>query len=115
MLTPFALSIEDRNSVMQIAKVRGTVVSTQKDPSLRGIKLLLLQLIDEEGRIQPEYEVAADSVGAGLDEWVLVSRGNAARQVVGNEQRPVDAAIIAIIDTVYVEDRLVYGKKDQYR
>jgi carbon dioxide concentrating mechanism protein CcmL len=100
---------------MQIAKVRGTVVSTQKDPSLRGLKLLLLQLINEEGQILPEYEVAADSVGAGFDEWVLMSRGNAARQVLGNEQRPVDAAVVAIIDTVYVEDRLIYSKKDQYR
>jgi len=100
---------------MQIAKVRGTVVSTQKDPSLRGVKLLLLQLINEEGQILPEYEVAADSVGAGFDEWVLISRGNAARQVLGNEQRPLDAAVVAIIDTVYVEDRLIYSKKDQYR
>jgi carbon dioxide concentrating mechanism protein CcmL len=100
---------------MQIAKVRGTAVSTQKDPSLRGLKLLLLQLINEEGQILPEYEVAADSVGAGFDEWVLISRGNAARQVLGNEQRPVDAAVVAIIDTVYVEDRLIYSKKDQYR
>ncbi|RAM52223.1 carbon dioxide concentrating mechanism protein CcmL [Mastigocladus laminosus UU774] len=100
---------------MQIAKVRGTVVSTQKDPSLRGVKLLLLQLVDEEGRIQPKYEVAADSVGAGVDEWVLFSRGSAARQILGNEQRPVDAAVIAIIDTVYVEDRMIYSKKEQYR
>jgi carbon dioxide concentrating mechanism protein CcmL len=100
---------------MQIARVRGTVVSTQKDPSLRGVKLLLLQLVDEEGRIQQEYEVAADSVGAGVDEWVLVCRGSAARQIQGNEQRPVDAAVVAIIDTVYVEDRLVYSKKERYR
>lgn len=100
---------------MQIAKVRGTVVSTQKDPSLRGVKLLLLQLVDEEGRILPEYEVAADNVGAGVDEWVLVSRGSAARQVLGNEQRPVDAVVVAIIDTVNVKDRLIYSKKDQYR
>ncbi|WP_341526635.1 EutN/CcmL family microcompartment protein [Nostoc sp. UHCC 0302] len=100
---------------MQVAKVRGTVVSTQKDPSLRGVKLLLLQLVDEEGKILPEYEVAADSVGAGVDEWVLVSRGSAARQVIGNEQRPLDAVVIAIIDTIYVEDRMIYSKKEQYR
>ncbi|MEH2299967.1 MAG: EutN/CcmL family microcompartment protein [Nostoc sp.] len=100
---------------MQVAKVRGTVVSTQKDPSLRGVKLLLLQLVDEDGNILPQYEVAADSVGAGVDEWVIVSRGSAARQVVGNEQRPLDAVVVAIIDTIYVEDRLVYSKKDQYR
>lgn len=100
---------------MQVAKVRGTVVSTQKDPSLRGVKLLLLQLVDEDGNILPEYEVAADSVGAGVDEWVLVSRGSAARQVLGNEQRPLDAVVVAIIDTIHVEDRLLYSKKDQYR
>lgn len=100
---------------MQIAKVRGTVVSTQKDPSLRGVKLLLLQFVDEEGQLLQSYEVAADSVGAGVDEWVLVSRGSAARQIQGSEQRPLDAAVIAIIDTVYVEDRMIYSKKDQYR
>ncbi|MBO1046306.1 MAG: EutN/CcmL family microcompartment protein [Dolichospermum sp. DEX182a] len=101
---------------MQIAKVRGTVTSTQKDPSLRGVKLLMLQLIDENGNLLPVYEVAADnSVGAGVDEWVLVSRGSAARQLSGNEQRPLDAAVVAIIDTIYVEDRVIYSKKDQYR
>ncbi|MBD0386537.1 EutN/CcmL family microcompartment protein [Nostoc sp. FACHB-892] len=100
---------------MQVAKVRGTVVSTQKDPSLRGVKLLLLQLVDEDGNILPQYEVAADTVGAGVDEWVLVSRGSAARQVIGNEQRPLDAVVVAIIDTIHVEDRLIYSKKDQYR
>jgi carbon dioxide concentrating mechanism protein CcmL len=62
----------------------------------------------------PVYEVAADnSVGAGVNEWVLVSRGSAARQVLGNEQRPLDAAVVAIIDTIYVEDRVIYSKKDQ--
>ena len=100
---------------MQIAKVRGTVVSTNKDSSLKGVKFLLLQFLDEEGRLLPRYEVAADNVGAGVDEWVLVSRGSAARQVSGSEQRPVDAAVVAIIDTVSVENRSIYSKKDEYR
>ncbi|WP_017655051.1 EutN/CcmL family microcompartment protein [Fortiea contorta] len=100
---------------MQVAKVRGTVVSTQKDPSLRGVKLLMLQLVDENGNMLPTYEVAADSVGAGVDEWVLITKGSAARQILGNEQRPLDAAVVAIIDTIHVEDRLIYSKKDQYR
>lgn len=100
---------------MQIAKVKGTVVSTQKEPSLRGCKFLLLQLLDEEGRLLPEYEVAGDTVGAGVDEWVLVSRGSAARQVPGSEHRPLDALVVAIIDTVTVENRQLYSKKDQYR
>ncbi len=100
---------------MQIAKVRGTVVSSQKEPSLRGSKLLLLQLIDEEGSPLPGYEVAADSVGAGLDEWVLVTRGSAARQTEGSENRPIDALVVGIIDTVSVENRLIYSKRDQPR
>jgi carbon dioxide concentrating mechanism protein CcmL len=100
---------------MQMAKVRGTVVSTQKDPSLRGVKLLMLQFVDEEGQNLPKYEVAADIVGAGVDEWVLVSRGSAARQVLGNEQRPLDAVVVAIIDTVNVENRQIYSKKEQYQ
>jgi carbon dioxide concentrating mechanism protein CcmL len=100
---------------MQIAKVRGTVVSTQKDPSLRGAKLLLLQFVDEEGKLLPGYEVAADIVGAGLDEWVLLSRGSAARIASGNETRPLDALVVAIIDTVSMDNRLVYSKKDQDR
>lgn len=100
---------------MQIAQVIGTVVSTHKEPSLRGVKLLLLQFLDEEGRLLPKYEVAADNVGAGIDEWVIVSRGSAARQVPGSEQRPVDAAVVAIIDTVSVNNRPVYSKRDQDR
>lgn len=98
---------------MQLAKVRGTVVSTQKDPGLQGVKLLLLQLLDEDGRPLPKYEVAADNVGAGVDEWVLVTRGSSARQVPRSEQRPVDAAVVAIVDTVSVENRQLYSKKDQ--
>lgn len=100
---------------MLIAKVRGTVVSTHKEPSLRGAKLLLLQYIDEEGRLLPKYEVAADNVGAGVEEWVLVTRGSAARQVSGNETRPLDALVVAIIDTVSIDNRVLYSKKDQDR
>ncbi len=100
---------------MQIAMVRGTVVSTHKEPSLRGVKLLLLQFVDQEGRLLPQYEVAGDRVGAGLDEWVLVSRGSAARQTDGSEKLPLDAMVVGIIDTVTVENRLLYSKKEQDR
>ncbi len=99
---------------MQIARVRGTVVSTQKDPSLSGVKFLLVQLIDEEGQPLPKYEVAADSVGAGVNEWVLVSRGSAARQFPGSEKRPLDAVVVGIIDTVNLDNRQLYSKRDQY-
>ncbi|AFY81673.1 EutN/CcmL family microcompartment protein [Oscillatoria acuminata] len=100
---------------MQLAQVRGSVVSTQKDPNLQGVKLLLLQLIDEEGQLIPKYEVAADNVGAGVGEWVLVTIGSAARQVIRSDERPVDAAVIAIVDTVNVENRTLYSKKETDR
>jgi carbon dioxide concentrating mechanism protein CcmL len=100
---------------MQIAIVRGTVVSTYKEPSLRGVKFLLVQFVDEAGQLLPQYEVAADPVGAGIDEWVLVSRGSAARQVGESDKRPLDAVVIGIIDTVSVENQTLYSKKDQYR
>lgn len=98
---------------MQIAIVRGTVTSTQKDPKLTGIKFLLIQFLDDQGQPLPKYEVAADNVGAGIEEWVLVSRGGAARQSPGSETRPLDAVVVGIIDTVSVESRLIYSKKDQ--
>ncbi|MBF2079365.1 MAG: EutN/CcmL family microcompartment protein [Synechococcales cyanobacterium T60_A2020_003] len=100
---------------MQIAKVCGTVVSTQKEPSLTGVKFLMLQYVDESGDLLPDYEVAADSVGAGINEWVLVSRGSAARRIPGSESRPIDALVIGIIDTVNLDNRLMYSKRDSDR
>jgi len=100
---------------MQIARVCGTVVSNHKEQSLTGVKFLLVQFLDEGGQPLSEYEVAADSVGAGLNEWVLVSRGSAARQTSGGETRPLDALIVGIIDTVSVENQRLYSKRDQDR
>lgn len=100
---------------MQIAKVRGTVVSTHKASSMTGVKLLLVQFIDEEGQLLPNYEVAADIVGAGINEWVLVSRGSAARIEDRYEKRPLDATIVGIIDTVSVDNRSLYSKKETER
>jgi carbon dioxide concentrating mechanism protein CcmL len=99
---------------MQIAKVRGTVVSTQKLPGITGVKLLLVQFIDEEGELLPKYEVVADSVGAGFNEWVLVSRRAIAPHP-ENDLRPIDAMVIGIIDTVTLENRRLYSKKDEDR
>ena len=100
---------------MQIAQVRGTVVSTHKVPSMRGIKLLLVQYIDEEGQLLPKYEVAGDLIGAGVSEWVLVSGDSAARIEDGQELKPLDATIVGIIDTVNVERNALYSKKEAER
>ena len=100
---------------MQIAQVRGTVVSTHKVPNMRGIKLLLVQYIDEEGQLLPQYEVAGDLIGAGVSEWGLVSRGSAARVEAGQESKPIDATIVGIIDTVNVDRNALYSKKEAER
>jgi len=49
-------------------------------------------------------------VGAGIDEWVLISRGSAARQPDGNQTRPLDAVVIAIVDTVTLGNQRIYRK-----
>lgn len=100
---------------MQIAKVIGTVVSTYKTRSLTGVKLLIVQLIDAQGQLLTGYEVAADTVGAGVNEWVLVTKGSAARIDQGNENRPIDAMVVGIIDTVTIDNRSLYSKKDEFR
>ncbi len=100
---------------MQLAKVLGTVVSTSKAPSLTGVKLLLVQFIDAQGQPLDKYEVAADVVGAGNNEWVLVSRGSAARKERSNEDRPLDALVVGIIDTVNVANQSLYDKRQEDR
>jgi carbon dioxide concentrating mechanism protein CcmL len=97
---------------MKLAKVLGTVVSTHKEPNLTGTKFLLVQMLDAAGNDLPEYEVAADCVGAGLTEVVLVSLGSAARQVSTKDHYPVDALVVAIVDTVVVGNDLTYSKRD---
>jgi carbon dioxide concentrating mechanism protein CcmL len=100
---------------VQIAQVCGTVVSNLKSKNLTGIKLLLVQLVDAEGNLLPAYEVAGDIVGAGLNEWVLITTGSAARKESGQENRPVDAMVVGIIDTVTVSSGTLYSKKDVER
>ncbi len=97
---------------MQIAKVQGTVVSTHKSRTLTGVKLLLVQFIDAQGNPITEYEVAGDTVGAGINEWVLVTRGSGARKEIGHEDRPIDAMVVGIIDTVTLGSKMLYSKKD---
>ena len=84
---------------MQLARVVGTVVASQKEASLEGLKLLLVRPVDEEGRETVGFLVAADAVGAGPDEMVLVASGSSARQTPLTDKRPVDAVIMAIVDT----------------
>ena len=65
---------------MYMAKVIGSVVSTQKDPSLVGKKLMIVQPIDSNKNPIRSEEIAADSVNAGIGEYVLIVKGAGARK-----------------------------------
>lgn len=84
---------------MKICVVIGHVWATKKEPSLSGLKFMVVREDKDSG---DEY-VAADMVGAGIGEKVLVVSGSTARRAVGADERPVDAAIVGIIDTLEVD------------
>ncbi|MBX3277736.1 MAG: EutN/CcmL family microcompartment protein [Acidobacteria bacterium] len=89
---------------MIIGRIVGTVVATRKDVRLEGAKLLLVRPLTLDGRDENNFLVAIDTVGAGFRERVLVVSGSSARLAEGMKDRPVDAAIVGIIDTVEVTD-----------
>ena len=94
---------------MELAKVMGQVVATVRAPGLPSNSLLLVQLVDEKGKALGGCHVAADPVGAGEGEWVLVVRGSSARYAVGKDA-PLDMAIVGIVDTVSARSGNLYSK-----
>ena len=87
---------------MQLAKVIGNVVATHKVESLKGIKLMLVQKVDEGGNSQSDPFVAIDATGqAGEGELVLLESGREAAVAVPDWYNPADQAILAIVDEVY--------------
>ena len=89
---------------MKIGRVAATVVATIRVPVLDGRRLLLVDLLDLEGRPTGRDLIAVDSVGAGAGETVLVlDEGNGARQVLRAPQAPVRAVIVGIVDELLVD------------
>ncbi len=93
---------------MLLARVAGTVVASRKEPRLDGLKFLLLEQIDVDNKPTGGYVVAADAVGAGVDEIVMYASGSSARQTEYTHERPCDAVVMAIVDSWEV------GGDDQY-
>jgi ethanolamine utilization protein EutN len=93
---------------MFLARVIGSVVSTKKDETMRGQKLLLLRpmLVDEakpaKFRAGANTIVAVDSLGAGSGDLVLFCQGSSARQASGMKTLPIDAAVVGLVDSVEV-------------
>ena len=102
---------------MFLARVIGSVVSTKKEESMIGKKLLVLRpmLIDAENPkvFKPGQNtvIAVDTVGAGKGDLVMFCQGSSARQATGLKPLPVDAAVTAMIDAVEVMGHSVYSSK----
>jgi microcompartment protein CcmK/EutM len=95
---------------MLLGEVVGTVVATQKESSLVGLRFLLVRTIDENAEPTGAMVVAADAVGAGVGEMVLYASGSSARQTTRTDKRPVDAVVMAIVDQWEVGGDLKYKK-----
>lgn len=102
---------------MFIAKVTGSVVATQKAASMTGHKLLVVEpyRVDEETRdhLVPTGRtfIAVDTLGAGEDQFVLITQGSSARLTPETKSLPIDAVIIGLVDTLQIEGTQVFNRK----
>src|SRR5258706_14983411 len=95
-------------SAVQLARVIGTVVATQKHRKFEGAKLLLVQPLNADDTPRGVALLAVDGVGAGVHEKVLiVLEGRAAGEALGKKAAPVDAAVVCIVDHVDGDARWV--------
>jgi ethanolamine utilization protein EutN len=102
---------------MFLARVTGSVISTQKVKSMTGHKLLVVEPL----RVEPQTRdrlvstgrsfVVVDTVGAGQGEMVLIVQGSSARLTPVTDKLPVDATIIGIVDSVNVENRTIFSAR----
>ncbi|MGD7651815.1 MAG: EutN/CcmL family microcompartment protein [Verrucomicrobiales bacterium] len=103
---------------MYLGKVIGSVVSTKKDESMIGRKLLMVRPMladaDNPGQLKPGANtiVAIDTLGAGEGELVMFAQGSSARQADGLKALPVDAAIVGLVDSVNILGHKTYEAKN---
>jgi microcompartment protein CcmK/EutM len=95
---------------VKLAKVLGTVVATQKEPKLQGLRFLMLGVVGPDGKPAGGSVVAVDGVGAGVGEMVLFASGSSARQTGATENKPVDAVVMAIVDSWEIDGQEKYSK-----
>lgn len=95
---------------MVLGRVDGTVVATRKAERLDGLKLLVIRVVGPDRKPTGATFVAVDAVGAGEGEIVLCAQGSSARLTPVSENRPVDAVIVGIVDTVEAGGEVLYRK-----
>ncbi|HEX4422286.1 MAG TPA: EutN/CcmL family microcompartment protein [Kofleriaceae bacterium] len=95
---------------MVLGKIIGTLVASRKEPTLDGLKLLVVRACDVHGNPTGGIAIAVDAVGAGIGEVVLYVAGSSARQTQVTQNRPVDATIMAIVDEIAIDGERAYVK-----
>jgi microcompartment protein CcmK/EutM len=95
---------------MKIAKVVGVSICTVKEPRLENSKMLLVSNTDQTGTVTGEPYIALDVVGAGPDELVIVVEGSSARVAAWDDNFPVDAVIVGILNSLQFEGETTYRK-----
>ena len=95
---------------MRIALVIGSTISTIKDESIRGRKLLIVRKADTDGKMTGEPFVAVDTVSAGTGDLVLITDGSSARYTSLTNGAPVDAVIVGVIDSLELGGNVTYRK-----
>ena len=95
---------------MLLGRVAGTLVASDKEPSMEGMKFLVLRQVDVENEDAADYVVAVDAVGAGVGEVVMYAQGSSARQTTLTHERPCDAVVMAIVDEWEVDGTTKYRK-----
>ena len=96
---------------MRIMRVVGVTISTIKDEKLDGKKLLVVRETDETGKEHGQPLVAVDVVDAGVGDLVLIAQGSSSRQTEFTDQRPIDATIMAVIDSLEVDGNVTFRKE----
>ena len=97
---------------MNIGRVVGRAVSTQKDDKLVGTTLLLVEDVDAAtGAGTGDVAVVADTIGAGAGDVVLITQGSAARFTAATEDRPVDALVVGIVDSVRMDGTATFSRE----
>ena len=92
---------------MKLGRIVGSVVSTRKDPSLASLKLMIVENVTTGLEREGGYVIAVDSVGAGVGDVVLYATGSSARLTAVTKDRPVDAVIMAIVDSFDLDGKSV--------
>lgn len=104
---------------MFVAKVTGSVVSTEKVDSMKGQKLLVVEPYRLDGAARDKLVttgrtfIAVDALGAGVGDMVLISQGSSARFTPETNKLPIDTVVIGIVDTVNIDKLAVYSRQQE--